>query len=41
MQNAVHDELDRVLRSYSERELIKAFVVIEPGGHRIRRPQAK
>lgn len=40
-QNAVHDELQRVLRSYSGRELIKAFVVIEPSGHRIRIPQAK
>jgi predicted nuclease of predicted toxin-antitoxin system len=36
-QNAVHDELQRVLGSYSESELTKAFVVIEPGGHRLRR----
>ena len=36
-QNAVHIELQRVLGSYSESELRKAFVVIEPGGHRLRR----
>lgn len=36
-QNAVHRELERVLKSHSEEELRKAFVVIEPGGHRFRR----
>jgi len=36
-QNAVHSELERVLSSYSEEELRKAFVVVEPGGHRFRR----
>jgi predicted nuclease of predicted toxin-antitoxin system len=36
-QNAVHTELGRVLKTYSEEELAKAFVVIEPSGHRIRR----
>lgn len=36
-QNAVHDELKRVLSTYTEIELSKAFVVIEPDGHRIRR----
>jgi len=36
-QNAVHQELDRVLSSYSEDELASAFVVVEPGRHRFRR----
>lgn len=36
-QHAVHDELERVLKMYPEDELKKAFVVIEPGGHRFRR----
>ena len=36
-QNAVHAELRRVLESYSEEDLVRAFVVIEPDGHRIRR----
>lgn len=36
-QNAVHAELERVLTTYSEEELTKAFVVVEAGGHRIRR----
>jgi predicted nuclease of predicted toxin-antitoxin system len=43
-QDSVHAELTRVLTLYSENELASAFVVIEPGGHRIRRtssgPQA-
>jgi predicted nuclease of predicted toxin-antitoxin system len=33
-QNAVHDELHRVLKLHSQSELQNAFVVIEPGGHR-------
>ena len=37
MQNAVHTELENVLKAYPEGELAKAFVVIEPAGHRIRR----
>jgi predicted nuclease of predicted toxin-antitoxin system len=37
-QNAVHRELERVLATYSETDLAGAFVVIEPDGHRIRRP---
>ncbi len=37
-QNAVHAELERVLTTYAEEELAYAFVVIEPSGHRIRRP---
>ena|SRR5205823_857789 len=36
-QNAVHAELTRVLGLYSESELQAAFVVIEPGRHRIRK----
>jgi predicted nuclease of predicted toxin-antitoxin system len=35
--HAVHDELARVLQSYSEEDLQKAFVVVEPGRHRFRR----
>ena len=37
-QNAVHAELERVLEIYTEEELMKAFVVIGPAGHRFRRP---
>lgn len=33
----VHAEPDRVLALYAETELRKAFVVVEPGRHRIRR----
>lgn len=36
-QNAVHAELERVLSTYTEEELARAFVVIEAAGHRIRR----
>lgn len=36
-QNSVHQELERVLNTYSKEELRKAFVVVEPGGHRFRR----
>jgi predicted nuclease of predicted toxin-antitoxin system len=35
--NAVHQELQRVLISYTERELAGAFVVIGAHGHRIRK----
>ena len=35
--HTVHEELERVLRSYSEEDLQKAFVVVEPGRHRFRR----
>jgi predicted nuclease of predicted toxin-antitoxin system len=35
--HACHSELEKVLRSYSEEELRNAFVVIEPGRHRLRR----
>ena len=41
-QNAVHAELEAVLKTYSENELQRAFVVVEPDGHRIRRlPQGR
>ncbi|TVR63162.1 MAG: hypothetical protein EA420_08095 [Candidatus Competibacteraceae bacterium] len=40
-QNAVHDQLKRVLTTYSAEELAKAFVVIEPDGHRIRKLPAQ
>lgn len=36
--NAVHDELARVIQNYSEKELAGAFVVVEPDGHRFRKP---
>ena len=36
--NSVHGELERVLTTYSEDELKNAFVVIEAGGHRFRKP---
>ena len=35
--HACHSELEEVLRSYSEEELRSAFVVVEPGRHRLRR----
>jgi predicted nuclease of predicted toxin-antitoxin system len=36
-QNVVHEELKKVLTSYPEGELKRAFVVVEPGRHRFRR----
>jgi predicted nuclease of predicted toxin-antitoxin system len=36
-QNVVHAELERVLSVHTETELTQSFVVVEPGGHRIRR----
>lgn len=36
-QNAVHQELSRVLNEHSEEELRRAFVVTEPGRHRFRK----
>ena len=36
-QQAVHEELNRVVDGYSEEELSRAFVVVEPGRHRFRR----
>ncbi len=37
---AVHAELARLLALYGEGELLGAFVVVEPGRHRVRRPPA-
>ena len=37
IQMLVHAELERVLTLYSEEELREAFLIIEPGRHRIRR----
>lgn len=37
---AVHTELEAVLASYCEPDLLNAFVVVEPGRHRVRRPAA-
>lgn len=36
--NVVHNELARVIQTYSEVELTGAFVVVEPDGHRFRKP---
>lgn len=36
-KNTVHEELERMLKNYSEEELKKAFVVVEAGRHRFRR----
>jgi predicted nuclease of predicted toxin-antitoxin system len=36
--SAVHNELTRILQTYSEIELAGAFVVVEPDGYRFRRP---
>jgi len=36
-QNQVLDELERVLNRFSEKELLKSFVVIEADGHRLRK----
>ncbi len=36
-QNAVHQELARVLQEHSEDDLMRAFVVVEPGRHRFRK----
>ena len=37
-QILVHQELRRVLNRYTEEDLKTAFVVVEPDGHRFRRP---
>lgn len=36
-QNAIHDELERVLKLYAEDDIMNAFIVIEHSGHRMRR----
>jgi predicted nuclease of predicted toxin-antitoxin system len=40
-QKAVHLELARVLDLHSQEELIQAFVVVEPGRHRVRHLPAR
>jgi hypothetical protein len=40
-QYVVYNEMKKVLQIYSEEELKKAFVVVEPSGHRIRRLSEK
>lgn len=35
--NDVHNELKKVIESYSEEELAKSFIVVEKNRHRIRR----
>ncbi|MBI2806321.1 MAG: DUF5615 family PIN-like protein [Planctomycetes bacterium] len=40
-RDAVHAELERVLSLYPEADLQMAFVVVEPGRHRMRKPTAK
>jgi len=35
--DSIHKEMKRVLKEYSEEDLQKAFVVVEPGRHRYRR----
>jgi hypothetical protein len=35
-RRATHEDLKRVLSTYSEAELAAAFVVVEPGRHRFR-----
>ena len=34
--NAVHNEISRIVQTYSEIELSRGFVVVEPDGHRFR-----
>ncbi len=38
--DAVHRELERVLETYQEDELLESFVVVEPGRHRRRKIQS-
>jgi len=38
-QEAVHEELARMLKGHTFSELNRAFVVVEPGQYRIRRPE--
>lgn len=35
--NTVHQELIRIIQTYSEEELAGAFIVVQSGGHRFRR----
>jgi predicted nuclease of predicted toxin-antitoxin system len=34
---AIHEELQRVLTQYDEEALLRSFVVVEPGRHRLRK----
>ncbi len=36
-QNAVHEELGKILETYSEQELSMGFIVVEPGRYRFRK----
>jgi predicted nuclease of predicted toxin-antitoxin system len=36
--NSIHGELARILKTYSEVEISGAFIVVEPDGHRFRKP---
>jgi hypothetical protein len=36
-KNEVHKELGRVLKMHPEQDLKQMFVVVEAGGHRLRR----
>jgi predicted nuclease of predicted toxin-antitoxin system len=36
--NVVHRELEQILSDYSELKLSGAFIVVEPNGHRFRKP---
>lgn len=38
-QDTVHDELGRVLETHTQSELQRAFVVVEAGQYRMRRPE--
>lgn len=40
-QESVHGELARAIKAYSEEEIKKAFIVIEPDGYRFRRIQSR
>ena len=35
--NAIHSQLELILQTYPEVELTKAFVIVEPSRHRLRR----
>jgi hypothetical protein len=35
--DVVHNQLKRVLEAHSETDLAHAFIVVEPGGYRIRK----
>ena len=35
--SSIHQELNRVIETYSEKELSQSFIVVEANGHRIRK----